>query len=269
MSELGGMGEHLEELRRRVVRIAIAVAAITVFAMTFHLEPVSVWGLPLYYPVPEPLDNMAAQITAHMSSQLIPAGVDLIQTAPGQAFFAQVYIAALLGVMASVPVIVREAVAFVAPALKKAEIHAGRSISLPAVSLFAAGCFFSYVAVIPFILDFLYQYGDAAGLITFLNIMDFITFVLQFLIAFGVSFQLPLIMYAATFAGVVDTSFWRRNARYAIVAIVVFGALITPDGSGITMWFVAGPMLVLYAAGMLAIERRERAARRAGEKSNV
>lgn len=269
MSELGGLGEHLEEMRRRVIRIAIAVAAVTIFAMTFHLEPVSVWGLPLYYPIPEPLDNMAAQITAHMSSRLVPAGVDLIQTAPGQAFFAQVYIAALLGVMASVPVIVREAVAFVAPALKKAEIHTGRSVSLPAVFLFAAGCVFSYVVVIPFILDFLYQYGDAAGLITFLNIMDFITFILQFLIAFGVSFQLPLIMYAATFAGVVDAAFWRRNTRYAIVVIVVFGALITPDGSGITMWFVAGPMLALYAAGMLVIERRERTARRTDEKSNV
>ena len=268
MSELGGLGDHLDELRRRVVRVAITVAAVTVFAMTFHLESASVWGIPLYYPVPEPLDNLAAQITSYMADQLVPEGVGLIQTAPGQAFFAQVYIAALLGVVASVPLIVREAVAFVAPALKKAEIRASRSVTLPAILLFAAGCVFSYVVVVPFILDFLYRYGDAAGLVTFLNIMDFVTFILQFLMAFGLSFQLPLIMYAATVTGVAEPAFWRRNARYAIVCIVVFGALITPDGSGITMWFVAGPMLALYAVGMLVIERRERASR-AGRWSNV
>lgn len=258
MSGLGGLGDHLNELRRRVMRIAIAVAAITIFTMTFHLEPIMVWDIQIYYPVPEPLDNMAAQITAHMSHQLVPDGVELIQTAPGQAFFAQMYIAALLGVVASVPLIVREAVAFVTPALKKAEIRVGRSITLPGILLFAMGCVFSYVMVVPFILDFLYQFGDAAGLVTFLNIMDFVTFILQFLMAFGLSFQLPLIMYAVTFAGIVDAAYWRRNTRYAIVCIVVFGALITPDGSGITMWFVAAPMLALYAAGMFVIERRER-----------
>lgn len=266
MSELGGLGSHLEELRKRIIRIALAVLAITVFMMTFHLEPASLWGLPVYYPVPHPMNNLAAQLTAQMSSQLVPDGVDLIQTAPGQAFFSQVYIAALIGVVASVPLIVRELVGFVSPALKQAEIHAGRSVSVPAVLLFAAGCAFSYVVVVPFILEFLYGYGTSAGLVTFLNIMDFVTFILQFLLAFGVSFQLPLIMYAATYSGVTDAAFWRRNIRYAVIIIVVFGALITPDGSGITMWFVAGPMIALYLAGMAVIERRRR---REDEKSNV
>ena len=102
----------------------------------------------------------------------MPEGVELIQTAPGQAFFSQVYIAALLGIVVSVPVIIREAVAFISPALRQAEIHTGRFITFPALCLFAVGCIFSYLMVVPFILDFLYQYGDSAGLITFLNIMD-------------------------------------------------------------------------------------------------
>lgn len=256
MSEWGRFGSHLEELRRRVVRVAVSVAAVTAFAMTFHLEPASLWGIPVYYPVPGPLDNLAAQITDHMSSQLVPAGVDLIQTAPGQAFFSQVYIAVLVGLVASIPLIIRESVAFVAPALRQAEIHAGRSVALPSLCLFVAGCAFSYVMVVPLILDILYQYGDAAGLVTFLNIMDFVTFVIHFLLAFGFSFQLPLVMYAATYAGITDVTFWRRNLRYAIVVIVVFGALITPDGSGITMWFVAGPMMALYLAGMAVLGRK-------------
>lgn len=254
---MGNMDAHLVELRRRILRIALSVLGITVFVMTFHLEPVVVWGLPLYYPVPEPLANMASQLTGHMGSTLVPEGVDLIQTAPGQAFFSQVYIAVLLALALSVPIMVREAVGFITPALRDTEVHVGRTVSLPAIALFAAGCIFSYVVVVPFILEFLYEYGDSAGLVTFLNIMDFVAFVLQFLLAFGLSFQLPLVMYAATYSGMVNAVFWRRSVRYAVVIIVVFGALITPDGSGITMWFVAGPMIALYLAGMVVIERKK------------
>ena len=56
----------------------------------------------------------------------------------------------------------------------------------------------------------------------------------------------------------VESDFWRKNIRYAIVIIVIFGAVITPDGSGITMWFIAVPMILLYVAGMISIERKER-----------
>jgi len=107
-------------------------------------------------------------------------------------------------------------------------------------------------------LEFLYRYGESAGLVTFLNIMDFVTFVLQFLLAFGISFQLPLIMYAVGQSGLVDAKFWRSNIRYAIIIIVIFGAVITPDGSGVTMWFIAGPMIALYLAGMVIVERKEK-----------
>ena len=65
-------------------------------------------------------------------------------------------------------------------------------------------------------------------------------------------------MYAATVSGLTDGNFWRKNIRYAIVIIVIFGAIITPDGSGVTMWFIAGPMIGLYLAGMIFIERKER-----------
>jgi len=59
-------------------------------------------------------------------------------------------------------------------------------------------------------------------------------------------------------SGMTDSKFWRRNLRYAIVAIVIFGAVVTPDGSGVTMWFIAGPMIALYLAGMLIVERKEK-----------
>ena len=257
MSEIQEINKHLEELRTRVLRIVIVIGVITVFLLTFHAEPFEFAGITLYYPTPEPLHNMAAQITDYMRINLVPEDVQLIQTAPGQAFFAQVYIAALVGMVVGMPMIIKEAVGFLRPALKENEIHISRSISLPALGLFVAGCVFSYTFVIPYILEFLYRYGESAGLITFLNVIDFVTFVLQFLLAFGLSFQLPLIMYAVTAAGLTDTKFWRKNIRYAIIIIVIFGAIITPDGSGVTMWFIAGPMIALYLAGMITIERRE------------
>ncbi|MGY5147752.1 MAG: twin-arginine translocase subunit TatC [Candidatus Nitrosopumilus sp. bin_7KS] len=258
MSELDGINQHLEELRKRLVRIVLVVGGISAFLLMFHAEPFQFSQFTLYYPIPEPTHNIAAQITNHMRINLVPENVDLIQTAPGQAFFAQMYVAALVGVVLSMPIIIKELVGFIKPALKENEINVSRNISLPALGLFIAGCVFSYNFVIPYMLDFLYRYGEGAGLITFLNVMEFVTFVLQFLLAFGFSFQLPLVMYAISASGMVDADFWRKNIRYAIVAIVIFGAVITPDGTGVTMMFVAGPMIGLYAAGMIIIERRER-----------
>ena len=258
MSEFQEISKHLDELRTRILRIVIVVGIITVFLLTFHLTPFDFGGMTLYYPTPEPLDNIAAQITNYMKEQLVPEQVQLIQTAPGQAFFAQIYIAALVGLVLGMPVIIKELAGFIKPALKEREINVSRSIALPALALFITGCLFSYFLVVPYILDFLYKYGESAGLVTFLNIMDFVAFVLQFLLAFGLSFQLPLIMYAATQSGITDAKFWRKNFRYAIVIIVIFGAVITPDGSGVTMWFIGGPMIGLYTAGMFFVERKER-----------
>ena len=258
MVEAKEISTHLEELRKRLLRMVAAVGIIAVFVLTFHVTAFDYNGVTLYYPTPDPLGNIAAQVTVEMKNQLIPETVQLIQTAPGQAFFAQIYIAGLLGAVFGMPVIVKELVGFVSPALNRKEIQIIRSITIPAISLFIAGCLFSYFFVTPYILEFLYKYGEASGLVTFLNVIDFVTFVLQFLLAFGISFQLPMIMYAMSASGITDEKFWRRNIRYAIVIIVVFGAIITPDGSGITMWFVAGPMIALYLVGMIFIERKGR-----------
>jgi len=69
-------------------------------------------------------------------------------------------------------------------------------------------------------------------------------------------------MYAIALTDIIDTRFWRKNFRYAALVLVIFGAIITPDGSGITMWFVSGPMIALYLLGMVAIERRDKIRRR-------
>jgi len=258
MSALQGIYPHLAELKKRITRIVISVGAIIMFLLTFRAQPFWYDGIKLYYPTPEPFHNIAAQIMNHMRINLVPPTVQLIQTAPGQAFYAQVYVATLVGIVLSMPIIVRELTKFIAPAMSEKEVHIIQKIAIPAIVLFVAGAVFSYVTVIPFMLDFLYQYGQTIGVTAFFDIMEFVTFVLQFLLAFGVAFQLPLIMYAATLAGITDAKFWRKNFRYAIVALIVIGAAVTPDGSGITMWFISGPMIALYVIGIIIIERHER-----------
>ena len=88
-------------------------------------------------------------------------------------------------------------------------------------------------------------------LVPFFNVSEFIPGKMQFLLICGLWYQLPIIMCAITQFKIVEPMFWRNNLRYIIIIIVIFAAVITPDGSGITMWFVAGPMLLLYVVGMM------------------
>ena len=275
------IAEHVDELRRRLVRSFIIVAVITVLSLSFGLKPftisvtlpfavdfmprlshssenASTGTLTLYYPSPDPFNNMAVQLTIFLKNTLLPSNVKLIQTAPGQAFFAQIHISLLIGVICSIPILIREIFAFVFPALSTNTTKAIYKVTFPIIFLFIFGIIFSYILVIPLTLNFLYKYGESVGAETFVTISDFITFALQFMIGFGLAFQLPVIMYGLSFAGLLDSKFWSRNFRYAIVIIAIFGALITPDGSGVTMWFIAIPMIGLYALGIIFIRRMER-----------
>ena len=256
-------------------------------------------NLKIYYPYPDPFGNVALQLTAFMKDTLLPPEVKLIQTAPGQVFFAQVHISLLIGLICSLPVVIREIFGFFSPAidqvLSKRKIEdkgaaaSGKQdsndgiknyedsiaeqgkkirspfsklnilkIILPIFLLFIFGVVFSYILVIPFTLNFLYKYGESIGAETFLTVNDFITFVLQFILGFGIAFQLPVLMYALSLSGLTDSRFWQKNFRYAIIIITIFGAVITPDGSGVTMWFIALPMIALYAVGIFAIKRKEK-----------
>lgn len=277
MSSSGmSIAEHIDELRIRIVHIVICIAIITIFSMSFSIKatnlPIALpfqdagqqENLKIYYPFPDPLDNVALQLTSFMKDTLLPSGVKLIQIAPGQVFFAQVHISLLIGLICSLPIVIREIFGFISPAFDQtknkrksfSKINLFKVIS-PMFLLFILGVVFSYVLVIPFTLNFLYKYGESIGAETFLTVSDFIAFVLQFILAFGIAFQLPVLMYVLSLSGLTDSKFWQRNFRYAIIIVTVFGAIITPDGSGVTMWFIALPMIALYAVGIIAIRQKE------------
>jgi len=270
---------HIDELRRRGIRTLLVLTIITIICLSFGLKSFTVvLSLPpaisflnftsdssdssvvlrFYYPYPNPFENIAVQLTLLLKDTLLPPEVKFIQTAPGQAFFAQIHISLLLSIICSIPIIAREVFAFIYPALSTKTTTAIYKITLPILLLFIMGIVFSYLLVIPFTLSFLYRYGESLGAATFVTVSDFMTFVLQFMLGFGLAFQLPVIMYGFSLTGLVDSTFWSKNLRYAIVIIAIFGALITPDGSGITMWFVSIPMIVLYVLGIMIIRRAER-----------
>lgn len=255
MSEIKDIKKHIYELRNRLLKIVIAIVLITVLILTLHINTINYeHNITIAYPTIEPFNNISIQMINHLKLKLIPENVELIQTAPGQAFFAQIHISMLMGTIIAMPIILKEMINFLKPALRENEVVLGRSISIPSIILFITGCCFAYFVTIPYLLEFLYTYGQYAGIITFLNITDFVTFVLQFLLAFGISFELPLLMYATSKIGIVGKHFWKKNIRYSIVIIVIFGAVITPDGSGVTMWLVSIPMIILYFIGIKIIK---------------
>ena len=145
---------HLIELRSRTVRAVFAIIIVTLFSATFGIHSIEFNGYVFYYPFPDPVNNLSVQTTYFMRDTLLPSDVQLIQTAPGQAFFAQIYVSLLIGIIGSIPVITKEIFGFISPAFdlkpKKKIVWIARF--LPMIVLFAVGAIFSYVLVIPFVL---------------------------------------------------------------------------------------------------------------------
>ncbi len=251
--------EHLYELRTRLLRIVVITVSTIIFCTVFGVQLITIDNFSFYFFFPSVYESISGQVTLLLSKNLLPPGVQLIQTAPGQSLFAQVYVSVLIGVTVSIPVIVREIFGFINPAISSNSKNIALiRFVIPVAVLFLAGILFSFFFAIPLILTFLYQYGQYLGILSFLNINEFVSFVLQFFIAFGICFQLPLVMLALSMTELIERRFWIVNLRYAVLLMVIFGAIITPDGSGITMWIISIPMIGLYFLGILLIGVLER-----------
>jgi sec-independent protein translocase protein TatC len=256
--------DHLDELRSRLLKIFATVGVISFFCFGFGLRRTSFMGYPVYYPMPDLVDNIVSQLVRRVKDDLLDPDIQLIVVGPGDAVIAQIKVALFLGIALGMPMILYQIGRFVAPALREPEKRTLLRFTFPAAALFLAGCAFAYFFIIPFSFDFLYQYVRAMGALQFISIDEFISFVLLMSLAFGAVFELPVIMAGITTMGVVEPSFWKKNWRYAMVGMLLFGAVITPDGTGLTQLLVAAPMAVLYFAGYGAsfwIHRRQRAKR--------
>lgn len=259
--------EHLEELRNRLrVVMAFLILFFLVF-IAFDLLPVRISGIDVPVPVPMFFASntpIADRVFAYFVDYYKPANVNLTILHPWDGVIVEIKVAFFLAVLASAPVSAYEFSKFIGPALRPSERRIIVRVAVPVLLLFIAGVIVAHVVVLPFTFDFLYSVAARLNVdFPLLFIDDFVSFVVVFLVAFGGAFELPVVMYAVTAAGLVDAGFWRRHWRFAVIAIFVFGAIVTPDGSGVTMLLVALPMLVLYVGGYAAVAIRERRAVRA------
>lgn len=243
--------EHLEELRQRLMKAFAAFLVFFVLFFSFSLQIFQLGVVPLPYPFPSPQNPMAAQFLRTTMDYLVPADVNRVFLSPPEGFVVILKTGAFLSVIFSAPVWTYELGKFVAPALKPSEKRLILRLTAPATVLFILGVLFGFFYVLPFAFDFLYGVAPALGAQPYLQVDQFPEFVLLFILGFGLAFELPLIMKGVTYLGVVTPEFWKRHWRFSVLAIFVFGAVITPDGSGVTMLMVSFPMLFLYLLGML------------------
>ena len=160
--------------------------------MTLGVTVIKFDGYGLLVLYPDTFNSLSIQVISQIKNDLLPSNVSLIQTTPGQVFAAQVYVAIIIGIVGSLPVILGELFAFLNPALHYSEKRVIKRIVVPIISLFVMGCLFSYYVTIPYTLDFLYQYGQAINVLTFFEITPFILFVVNMMLIFGFAFQLPM-----------------------------------------------------------------------------
>jgi sec-independent protein translocase protein TatC len=262
MGDLDRILGVLAEVRRRLVRIAWVLGPLFGFLLFFEIVPVrlQVLGLtvPFGYPWPSPFYNITAQVFRAMVVLMLPANVELLNVGVGDSILVQMEIGILLTLILGMPWIVHEVGAFLVPALRKNERALLRQIGIPATALFALGTAIGVFLITPFTFLLLFKYVSAMGLAPVLGVQDFVTFALLYSLAFGVVFQLPVFIYALTRLGVVRGSAWIKHWRGAVIGALVFGMVITPDNSGITMLLIATPMIGLYFAGAYFAGRWER-----------
>ncbi len=262
MGDLERILSIVAEVRRRVVRIGVVLAGIFGFVLLFKLVPVRVGiagvPVPLAYPWPSPFYNVTAQVFRAMAAYLLPPNVVLLNVGIADSIVAQMEIGLLLTLVVGMPWIVHEAAAFLMPALRTNERALIRGVGIPATALFAVGFTAGLLVLTPFTYRLLFEYVAGMGLAPVLGVQSFVTFTLLYSLAFGVVFELPVFLYALTRLGIVRASSWRQHWRGAVIGCLVFGMIVTPANSGITMCLIALPMFGLYVGGAYFAGRWER-----------
>ncbi|HEY8170431.1 MAG TPA: twin-arginine translocase subunit TatC [Candidatus Limnocylindria bacterium] len=195
--------EHLEELRSRIIVIAVAIL---------------VAGVAGFF--------LADSIIVLLRAPLPQGGAELIQTTVGEAFGVRIQLALMSGVALAMPVILFEIWAFVTPGLTQGERRLVWPLLIVAVVLFAAGLLLGYV-LIPLAINFLLDFS-LPGVEPLLGLADYVSFVTTFLLAFGLALEFPVVMYLLARIGILSYAFLSRRRRSAIILIALFAIVITP-----------------------------------------
>jgi sec-independent protein translocase protein TatC len=226
--ELPGMTlmEHLDELRKRIVRSAIFLALGFVAAWTFH-------------------DRFVGFIQAPLNH----IGKKLVFTHPMDPLNLDLQVSLVAGAILASPFILYQVWLFIAPGLYKKEKRFVVPFMAATVGLFLAGASFGYFYVLPGALQILIvDFGH--NFTPMVTIDEYIGFFLSIILGLGISFELPILIFFLALFGIVSPRFLWKNIRYAILAVFIVAACICPSPDPWTMCIYAVPMLMLYLVGI-------------------
>lgn len=236
--------EHLVELRKRLIYSMLAF--VICFLVCFFFAKY------IYAFLTEPLAaTLRGQPNAH-----------LIYTAPGETFFTYMKVGMFAGLCLAFPIIAAQIWMFVAPGLYRNERKAFLPFLLATPVLFLTGAAFVYYVMLPFALKFFAGYETQGGNGTLgielqAKVSEYFDFVSTLIIAFGLTFQLPVLLSLLGRVGIVTSAQLRSLQRYAIVGIFAVAAIITPPDA-ISMISLAIPLVALYEISIWCVKGIER-----------
>lgn len=222
--------EHLEELRWRIVKSAIAIVIGAVVAFVFRRWLFDILTRPYGIALP---------------------GEHLNQFQVTEGFSVAMRLSMFGGLLLASPVIFYQLWAFINPALTKRERRWTIPLIGALVLLFAAGVAFGYF-ILPRGLVFLL--GIQPGLTSVIGASDYFNLTVRFLLVFGIAFEFPIFIFAAAAAGLVSSRQLGRARRWAILIIVVVGAVVTPTGDPLTLTALSVPLYLLYEATLWVVK---------------
>ncbi|MEW5914575.1 MAG: twin-arginine translocase subunit TatC [Thermodesulfobacteriota bacterium] len=240
---------HLEELRTRLVRSAIAIGVCFIGTYAFKEE--------LYQGLAKPL------------KEVMPPGAKLIYTAPAEAFFTYLKIAFLAAVVAASPVIFHQLWKFIAPGLYKHERKAIWPFVILSSALFIVGSVFCYLMVFPFAFQFFMSFATD-DIMPMLSLKQYLSFTATLLFAFGAVFEMPLVLVFLGRLGVVKSSTLKKQRKYAILIMFIVAAVLTPPDA-FTQVMMAIPLCALYELSiwLVVATEKKKAERAAAEEAEV
>ena len=234
---------HLEELRTRLIWSLLAVAVMFVVCFVY-----AEW---IYNVLLVPFEEAARSVRG---SEL---DLQLIFTAPLEFFFVKLKLALFGAIVLAFPVLAYQVWAFVSPGLYKNERLAFTPFLVAAPVLFAAGLAFVYYVILPFVMNFALSQEQVGGegpqiqLLT--RVSEYLNLVTTLALAFGISFQLPVLLSLLGKVGIITSGQLIRFWKFALIGIATFAAFVTPPDP-ISQLFLGGAMFGLYGLSIRVVK---------------